>query len=146
MPDGQSPSPQELEHRREVLAGLMMTTPFVSSLGLRVERFEADDVLLRLPFAARLTNDGQTLHGGVVASLLDTAGAAAAWSAHDLGAGTRGSTVALSVQYVRAARGIDVLARATTVRRARELIFVEVHAIDPSGGPIAHAVQTYRIA
>lgn len=146
MPQGQTPPPEEVARRREVLAGLMMGTPFVSSLGLRVERFEADDVLLRLPFAARLTNDGQTLHGGVVASLLDTAGAAAAWSAHDLRAGIRGSTVALSVQYVRAARGTDLLARGTTVRRARELVFVEVHATDPSGEPIAHAVQTYRIA
>lgn len=77
---------------------------------------------------------------------MDSAGAAAAWSNHDFSRGARASTVALSVQYVAAARASDLVCRARTVRRVRELSFVEITARDAEGRVVAHAVQTYRIA
>jgi uncharacterized protein (TIGR00369 family) len=131
---------------RAAIRHAMLATPFLSSLGLEFERFEPDDVVLRLTFRPELTNDGQRYHGGVVAAVMDTAGAACAWSNHDLSKGTRAATVAMSVQYVGAVAGQDLLCTARTIRRARELIFTEIHATDPGGNPVAHGVQTYRIA
>ena len=84
-------------------------------------------------------------HGGVVASVIDTAGAAAAWSNHDFTKGTRASTVAMSVQYVGAAKRSDLLCHGRTVRRRTELTFTEITATDTDGKVVAHAVQTYRI-
>ena len=49
------------------------------------ERYEPDDVTLRLPFRDDLTNDGTYFHGGVIASVMDIAGAGAAWSNHPAG-------------------------------------------------------------
>jgi uncharacterized protein (TIGR00369 family) len=109
------------------------------------DRYEPDDVILRLPFRDDLTNDGIYFHGGVIASVLDTAGAAAAWSNHDFNKGARASTVAMTVQYVGAAKRSDLLCHARTVRRRRELIFTEIAATDADGDVVAHAVQTYRI-
>ena len=60
----------------------MTNTPFIGGLGVVFDRYDPDDVILRLPFRDDLTNDGVYFHGGVIASVLDTAGAAAAWSSH----------------------------------------------------------------
>lgn len=139
-------SPDEQRARRRAVAELMPTTPFLQGLGIVFDRYEEDDVVLRLPFRHELTNDGVHYHGGVIASVIDTAGAAAAWSNHDFSKGTRASTIAMSVQYVGAAKSSDLLCHARTVRRARELSFTEITATDVDGRVVAHAVQTYRIA
>ena len=100
---------------------------------------------LRLPFRPALTNDGTYYHGGVVASVLDTAGAAAAWSNHDFDKGSRASTVSMSLQYVGACKQSDLVCHAKAVKRGRELIFTEITATDADGALVAHALQTYRI-
>jgi uncharacterized protein (TIGR00369 family) len=101
--------------------------------------------VLRLPFREDLTNDGVYYHGGVIASVVDTAGAAAAWSNHDFDKGARASTISLSIQYVGACKKSDLVCSARTVRRGKELTFTEITAADADGNVVAHAVQTYRI-
>ena len=138
-------SDAEQQRRRHAIRDLMPATPFLAGLGVQFDRYEPDDVVLRLPFREDLTNDGTFFHGGVIASVIDTAGAAAAWSNHDFDRGARASTIAMSVQYVGAAKRSDLVCTARTVRRAKELIFTEITATDAVGAVVAHAVQTYRI-
>lgn len=142
-------SPEEQTNRRQAVREFMPRTPFLAGLGIVFERYEPDDVTIRLPFREDLTNDGTYFHGGVIASVIDTTGAAAAWSNHDFDKGTRASTVAMSIQYVGAAKRSDLLCRARTVRRGKELTFTEITATatatDADGNVVAHAVQTYRI-
>jgi uncharacterized protein (TIGR00369 family) len=136
---------EEQERRRQAVRDLMPTAPFMGWLGIVFDRYEHDDVVLRLPFRPDLTNDGVVYHGGVIASCLDTAGAAAAWSNHDFTKGARASTISMTVQYVGACKQSDLLCHATTVKRGRELIFTEITATDADGKTVAHAIQTYRI-
>lgn len=143
--DADALTDEEQVRRRTAIRDLMPATPFLSGLGVVFDRYEPDDVVLRLPFREDLTNDGTFFHGGVIASVIDTAGAAAAWSNHDFDKGARASTIAMSVQYVGAARRSDLVCHARTVRRGRELIFTEITACDDSGAVVAHGVQTYRI-
>jgi uncharacterized protein (TIGR00369 family) len=138
-------SAEEQQRRRLAVRDLMPKTPFLSHLGVVFDRYEPDDVTLRLPFREDLTNDGTYFHGGVIASVIDTAGAGAAWSNHDFDKGTRASTIAMSVQYVGAAKKSDLVCHARTVRRGKELSFTEITATDAEGNVVAHAVQTYRI-
>ena len=138
-------SDEEQAARRAGVRDLMGRTPFLAGLGIVFDRYEPDDVCLRLPFREDLTNDGSVYHGGVVASVMDTAGAAAAWSNHDFDKGMRASTVAMSIQYVGTARKSDLLCTARAVKRGRELIFTEMTATDADGKVVAHGVQTYRI-
>lgn len=135
----------EQQRRRHAVAELMPGTPFMSWLGLVFERYEPDDVTLRLPFRDELTNDGIHYHGGVIASMLDTAGAGAAWSNHDFTKGSRASTVSMSVQYVGACKQSDLICHAKTVKRGKDLVFTEITATDADGRVVAHAVQTYRL-
>ncbi len=130
---------------RGAIPATFMSTPFMSSIGLSFDTYEPDDVVVRVPFREDLTNDGIYYHGGVIATAIDTAGAAAAWSNHDFSRGTRASTVSMSVQYVGACKKSDLLCRARTVKRGKELTFTEITATDAAGRVVAHAVQTYRI-
>ena len=136
---------EEQQRRRAAIERLMPTTPFLAGLGIQIERYEPDEATVRLPFRAELTNDGTYYHGGVIASVIDTAGAAAAWSNHDFDKGARASTIAMSVQYVGACKQSDLLCHARVVRRGKELTFTEISATDADGNVVAHAVQTYRI-
>jgi uncharacterized protein (TIGR00369 family) len=150
--EGKAPNParvelseeQQLAFRRAV-PDTMLRTPYLSWLGLRFEEYGPDRVTLRLVFRQDLTNDGTYYHGGVIAAVLDTAGAASAWSNHDFSKGTRSSTVSMTIQYVGAAKKSDLLCHARTVRRGKELTFTEITATDDSGSVVAQALQTYRI-
>ncbi len=147
MSAGESSRLTEVEQaqRRSAIPSVFAQTPFLAWLGLAVERYEPDDVATRLPFRTELSNDGSTFHGGVVGTAIDTTGALAAWSNHDFDRGVRASTVSMALQYVAASAGSDLFCHATTIRRARELIFTEITARDRDGKVLAHGIQTYRI-
>jgi len=136
---------EQQERRRAALRDIMVTTPFIQSLGVTIEAWSPEGVTLRLPFAEHLTNDGRAYHGGVIASLLDTAGAASVWAGHDFDKGTKASTVSMTVNYVGAADRSDLVAHATCVKRGRDLAFSEMHVTDTTGRLVASAVLTYRI-
>jgi uncharacterized protein (TIGR00369 family) len=136
---------EEQQSRRQAVLEMMPTTPFIGGLGLVFEEVDGDAAVVRLPFRYDLTNDGTFYHGGVVASVIDTCGALAAWSNHDFNKGMRASTISMSVQYVGACRKSDLICRATAIKRGKELIFTEITATDAEGAVVAHAVQTYRI-
>ena len=133
------------QRRRQAVVELMPSTPYMSWLAIVFERYESDDVTIRLPFRDDLTNDGTYYHGGVIAAAMDTTGAAAAWSNHDFEKGTRASTISMTINYVGAAKRSDLICHARTVRRRKELTFTEITATDSDGNVVAHAVQTYRL-
>ena len=136
---------EQQQRRRKAVADLMPTTPYLASLGIVIERFEPDAATIRLPFRDDLTNDGTYYHGGVIAAVLDTTGALAAWSNHDFDKGARASTVAMSIQYVGACKRSDLVCEGRVVRRGKELTFTELAGMDAEGNVVAHGVQTYRI-
>ncbi len=136
---------EEQRDRRLAVRKIMTSTPFLSGLGIVIERWDPDEVTVRLPFRADLTNDGIYYHGGVIASVIDTAGASAAWSNHDFDKGARASTVAMSVQYVGACKQSDLICHGRAIRRGKELTFTEITATDADGNVVAHGIQTYRI-
>lgn len=138
-------TPEQQDARRQAIRSLMPETPYLAGLGIVIDRYEPDEATVRLPFREDLTNDGSRYHGGVVAAVLDTAGAAAAWSNHDFDNGTRASTIAMSVQFTGACQQSDLVCHARVARRRSDLIFTELTATDADGMVVAHGIQTYRI-
>ena len=136
---------EDQQRRRQAIADIMPKTPFIGWLGMVIERYEPDLAVVRLPFRDELTNDGTYYHGGVVASIIDTCGALAAWSNHDFDKGARASTVGMSIQYVGACKKSDLLCSARAIKRGKELTFTEINATDAEGNVVAHGIQTYRI-
>jgi uncharacterized protein (TIGR00369 family) len=138
-------SDEEQAQRRTAMRDVLSSTPYIAGLGVVMERWDPDGVRIRLSFDERLTNDGAVYHGGAVAALVDTTGAAAVWAGHDFDKGVRAATVSMTVNYTGAGRGGDLVAEAECVRRGRELSFAEIHVRDPEGKLIATATLVYRI-
>jgi len=121
------------------------TVPFHATLGLRVEAIDTDRVLLRVPFKDEIANPGRALHGGVAASAIDIAGALAAWSGVEGAGALEAGTIDLSVDYLAAAIGEDIVATAEVLRRGKELVYSDVDVRNDAGKRIARGLVTYRL-
>jgi uncharacterized protein (TIGR00369 family) len=121
-------------------------TPYHAALGMRVDALETDRVRLRIPYADDNSNPGRALHGGVYASAIDAAGVLAAWSGVDAAGTLDRRTLDLSVCYLAAAIGEDIVADARVLRRGRELAYVAVDVATDAGKPVATGLVTHRIA
>jgi uncharacterized protein (TIGR00369 family) len=94
--------------------------------GLRITRWDPDGVDATLPFAEQLTAHEGIVHGGVIAALIDTIGTGAVIAGQDYENGTRSMTVSLTVNYLSAAPGQDLVASARVTKRGRLVSFAEV--------------------
>ena len=111
----------------DVLRVMEEIVPFNRFLGLRGESVSEGRCVLRLPVRGELVGDPRrpAIHGGVISSLIDTAGGVAAWSA--LGEDETVSTVDLSVDFLEAA-GLDgdLRASAELLRKGNRVCHVRV--------------------
>jgi uncharacterized protein (TIGR00369 family) len=118
--------------------------PFSTLVGLQVEEVRQDYCRMRLPFRPELRTAGEVVHGGSIATLIDTAAVAAVWSDVDPRV-TRGATASLTVNYLAAAQGVDLIAEAHVIRRGRSVVFVDVDVFSPKDERIAKGVVTYKL-
>jgi uncharacterized protein (TIGR00369 family) len=130
--------------RAEVIQQFVPNSPFAGELGLRLDHVGDDEAVLVLPFRPELATMGDVVHGGAISTLIDTAGMAAAWADDTEPDQLAGSTVGLTVDFLAAARGSDLTARARVLRRGRSLCFCEVDVTDAAGEPIAKGLMTHR--
>ncbi len=138
--------PELGEDVRELLDRLIVRSPYGRWLGLELVHAEPDGVRVRLPYRKDLTTIGDTVHGGAIASLLDAAATACFWASPGIPAGSRGTTIGFSVNFVAAARGQDLVASARVRRRGREICTGEVSVTDAEGREVAVALITYKLS
>jgi uncharacterized protein (TIGR00369 family) len=129
----------------EIMRRFLPSSPFPGHLGIRLVDMGPGSATLGLPFAEALVTAGTTVHGGAVASLIDTAGMVAAWSGGDVPDRLRGSTVGLTVSYLAPADGEDLQASATVLRRGRSIVHVDVDVRTASGTAVAKGLVTYKL-
>ena len=92
----------------------------------------------------RHLNINSVVHGGVYATILDTAMGAAVLSV--LGPGETAATTSLYVEFLRAAREGDTLtARGEVLRRGRHLAFAEGNLFGEDGHRLSQARGTWYI-
>jgi uncharacterized protein (TIGR00369 family) len=132
--------------RSDILRDFLARSPLPVSLGIELASLERDRAVLRLPFRPDLATMGDVVHGGAIATLLDTAGMAGAWADDVVPATVGGSTVALSIAYVEAARGEDLVAVAEVLRRGGSLCFVDVAVRGADDRLVAKGHVTHRYA
>ncbi|HEV8424215.1 MAG TPA: PaaI family thioesterase [Actinomycetes bacterium] len=118
---------------------------FIKLLGLRIEEATGDRVVLTCPVTPDLHQPYGLVHGGVHASLAETAAsvAGALWF------GDRGKVVGISnhTDFVRAVRGGQLRAEATPLARGRTTQLWEVAISDDQNRLVAHAkVRLQNIA
>jgi uncharacterized protein (TIGR00369 family) len=104
---------------------------------------DADEVDATIAWAPELCTAGGVLHGGVLMSLADTAGAVCAFL--NLPAGARTVTIESKTNFLGAVRGGDVLARARPLHVGTTTIVVETDVLDESGRRVARTTQTQAV-
>ena len=118
--------------------------PYNARLGIRVEATEPDRAQVRVPYKDENSNPGRALHGGVIASAIDIAGALAVWAGLEERPALETGTLDLSVDYLAAAIGEDIIANAQVLRRGKEIAYSEVDVRNDAGKRIAKGLVTYR--
>ncbi len=128
----------------DVMRAFVPASPLVRHLGIELEELGDGTARLRLPFRPELATMGTTVHGGAIATLLDTAAMAAAWAGAPVPAKLRGTTVALHVAYLAPADGADLVAEATVLRRGRSISTVDV-VVSAGAEAVARGTVTYKV-
>src|SRR5258705_4656259 len=115
--------------------------PFAKLLGIELESFEAGSAVLALKLNARLKHTNGVVHGGAIASLIDTATAIAIITL--LAPRERVTTVDLTISYLRPLTTGRARARARVLRAGRRLIAVSAEVSSDDGSLAATALSTY---
>lgn len=133
---------------RRMVEQILVQSPVARTLGVQLDVLERDHVELLLPFSPSNVTVGEMVHGGVIATLLDIAGAAASASAADADTMKGGATGNLTVQYLAPANGATLRAVAEVVRRGKRQVVCDVSAYaegPDEGVMVAKALMSWTI-
>jgi uncharacterized protein (TIGR00369 family) len=117
------------------------TVPFARLLGIELEHIGSGSATLVLKVRKELTQNHGVVHGGAIASLIDTATAFAIISL--IPARERVTTVDLTISYLRPVTGGRLRAVAKVLRSGRRLLAVSAEVFDAGGKLTATALSTY---
>jgi uncharacterized protein (TIGR00369 family) len=140
-----SSSTKGLPSGTDLISQFLPTSPYVGHLGIQLTAIQPGVAQLALPFTDALVTTGTIVHGGAIASLIDTAAAVAAWSNAEVPAHIRGVTVNLTVTYLAGASKEDLQAVARVLHRGRSLVYLDVEVSSASGSAIAKGLVTYKL-
>lgn len=129
----------------DMMRQFLPTSPYVGHLGMQLAVVRPGSATLTLPFSEQVVTIGTIVHGGAIASLIDTTAMVAAWSDADVPDNLRGTTVGLTVNYLTAANREDLQATATVLRRGRNLVYLDVEVRGATGSLVAKGLVTYKI-
>jgi uncharacterized protein (TIGR00369 family) len=117
------------------------TVPFARLLGLELDEVGSGMATLGLNIRPELKQNQGVVHGGVIASLIDTATAFAILSR--LETGERVTTVDLTISYLRPITGGRIRAVAKVLRAGRRLFVVSAEVFDQDEKLTTTALSTY---
>jgi uncharacterized protein (TIGR00369 family) len=117
------------------------TVPFARLLGLELDEVGSGTATLSLNIRPELKQNQGVVHGGVIASLIDTATAFAILS--QLETGERVTTVDLTISYLRPITSGRITAVAKVLRAGRRLFVVSAEVFDHNEKLTTTALSTY---
>jgi len=130
----------------ERIAKVIAMTPFMKHLGMEFMEGAEGYAKLRLRYQKENSTAGDALHGGAIASLIDTTGAMAAWTTAEIATPRYfGSTVGVNVNYLSGAIGEDIFAEGRVLKRGKEIIHSDVRVTNGDGKLLAQGTVIYRI-
>lgn len=133
--------PQLTEAQKKRIERALASVPFAKLLGLQVESVEPGFAVMTLPIRDDLKQNHGVVHGGAIASLIDSAMAFAIIPL--LAESERTTTVDLTIHYLRPLTEGVATASARVVRAGRRIITVSAEVLDHNDRQVATAVSTY---
>jgi uncharacterized protein (TIGR00369 family) len=135
-----------LRKNLERMAKVIAVTPFMKHLGMEFVDGGEGWARVKLRFQPENTTFANALHGGAIASLIDTTGAMAAWTTAEIATPKYfGSTVGVTVNYLSGAIGEDIFAEGRILKRGKEIIYSDVRVTNGAGKLLAQGTVIYRI-
>ena len=125
------------------LDALVALMPFAAELGLTLDEASAERVVACLDWAPRLCTAGGVLHGGVLMSLADSAGALVTFLGLPEGATT--ATASSSTQLMRPVTGGTVRAVAVPLHRGRTTVTAQTSVFDDAERLVAQTTQVQAV-
>jgi len=129
------------EEQRRRIHEALETVPFAKLIGLELETIERGLAVMSLKIRADLKQNNGLVHGGAIASLVDTAMAFAIIPLLD--EGERATTVDLTLNYLRPLTSGRARATARVLRTGRRVIAVSADVSDELSNLTATALSTY---
>ena len=111
------------------------------SAGIEVNEVSDGRATVRMVAAQRHLNPAGTVHGGAIATLMDSAMGSAVYStAQTEDAST--ATIEMKVTYLEPAHEGEIVAEARVIKRGRRVTISEAEATQ-DGEMVAHAISTF---
>ena len=125
----------------ERLSSALNSVPFAKLLGIELEEIDSGIATLAFDIKPEMKQNHGVVHGGAIASLIDSATAFAIISLLPLT--EHATTVDLTISYLRPLTEGRVRAVARVLRSGKRLIVVSAELFDEGGSLAATALSTY---
>lgn len=134
------------EETAERFAGFAPGRPeyFPGVVGIVLEEVRRDYARMRLPFRPVLNQPAGVVHGGALATLIDTVVVPAIASGYD--AAHRYLTIDMQIQYMSAVIGEDAVAEGWITRRGRSIVFCRAEILTAKAGLVATGTLVYKVS
>ena len=116
---------------------------FPSFLGLELEELREDYARLKLGFREHFNQPAGVVHGGVIATLIDTVVVPAIGSGYDDRPDLL--TIDMQIQYMGAVIGKDMYAEGWVSKRGRSVVFARAEVRDADGRLAASGTLAYTV-
>jgi uncharacterized protein (TIGR00369 family) len=118
---------------------------FPKVVGLVVEELRTDYARMRLPYRPELNQPAGVVHGGAIATLIDTVVVPAIGTGYDVR--PRMLTVSMNVQYLGAVVEEDAIGEGWIEQRGRSMVFCRAEVRGGSSGKLcANATLVYKVS
>ncbi|WP_322750588.1 MULTISPECIES: PaaI family thioesterase [unclassified Frankia] len=137
------PALNRIRELRELLAhGMAAGIGVGHSLGITLESVEKGRTVYTLTPSPATANAIYTVHGGVLATLMDTAMGSAIFT--ELADGVLYTTLELKVNFIRPVKldGDQLTCEGRTINIGKRTALAEARVLDPAGRLIAHGTST----
>jgi len=134
---------EQVRQAERELSRRLRTTNVLRFLGFRLMAAEPGRVVLSFRARPHHMQVHRVVHGGVMATLADTAGGLATYMS--VVPGTRVATVEMKINFLEAVEKGTVTAEARVIRRGRNFCVVDCDVRDETERLVAKALMTFAI-
>ena len=129
------------EAQKQRAADVLHNLPFAKMIGMRLVELRHNEAEIEIEMRDELRQPAGLLHGGVTATLIDTATAFAVVTR--LAEGERATTIDLTVHYLRPHTDGKFTCIAKVVRAGKRILTVTADVFNEQKKLIATAISTY---
>lgn len=129
------------EAQKQKAAAFLQANPVAQMIGMELVDISPGEAVISFEMRDQLRQPHGILHGGITATLIDTAMAFAVVT--ELAEGEKASTIDLTIHYLRPHTEGTVTCTAKVVRAGKRIFTLSAEAVNGRGKLIATAIATY---